>query len=124
MSLRGRVGDRRLVGVDRDGHLEARGQGLDHRDHAAQLLDLRNRRRARPRGLAAHVDEVCTRVHHPQRRVYRRADALKRAAVGERVRRDVQDAHDEGSLAEFEPAAIGERHGVPASRLHRRYETL
>ena len=47
-----------------------------------------------------------------------RSGVEEAAAVGERVRGDVEDAHDERALAEAERAAVGEREVEDAAGEH------
>ena len=71
------------------------GQRLDHRHHAGQLFLDRHRLGARARRLPADVDDVGAL---DQERVPVRDGGVVRgveAAVGERVRRDVEHPHDE-----------------------------
>ena len=103
------LGDGGLVGVDRDRHVDAPAQALEHRRDAPQLLVGRQRRRAGPRRLAADVDDVGAVRDHRERVGDRDVGIESRAAVGERIRRDVDDAHDERARAEVERAAVGKR---------------
>ena len=52
---------------------------------------------ARPRRLAADVDEISPGLGQRERRAPRRVGVEVAAAVGERVGRDVEDAHDDGA---------------------------
>ena len=63
------------------------------------------RLRARARGFTADVEDVGAVRNHPQavRDGARRIEA--HAAVGERIRRDVEDAHDQRTFAELEGRA-------------------
>jgi hypothetical protein len=85
-----RRGHRRLRRVDRDGQPGERGE---HWLDAAQLLVRRDTLGARPRRLAADVDDRGALVEHPPRGRDSRRRLEMNAAVGERVRRDVEHAH-------------------------------
>ena len=65
-----------------------------------------------PRRLAADVEDVRALVDHPQPVVDRRAGIEAHAAVGKRIRRDVEDPHDERALAQLERRAARKRNGV------------
>ena len=71
-----------------------RGEALDDRDDAAQLLLGGHRRGAGARGLAADVDDRGALLDEPARVADGRRVVVERAAVGERVGRDVDHAHD------------------------------
>jgi hypothetical protein len=77
---------------------------LDHGNHPPQLLRLRDRLGAGPRRLAADVDPVGSFLEQAQAVRERRVLVLRRAA-GERVGRDVEDAHHERALAEHHRGA-------------------
>jgi hypothetical protein len=89
----GRAHHRGLAGVDGDDGRGGSAQPLDHRHDAAQLLLDADRRRARPRRLAADVDERCALL----RQAHAMRDGCVRLeeppAVGERIRRHVHHAH-------------------------------
>ena len=121
----GAAGSGRVVGVDgEDGGGALFQQGFDDREDAGLLFFGRERSGVGARGFAAEVEDVGAFIQH--------AEGLRdgsfgsvfggivEAAVGERVRRDIEDAHDEGSLAERKGAcaempvmmsAGGEGHG-------------
>ena len=79
-----RLGHRELHRVDRDarGEPEA-GDALDHREHAPQLLVHRHRVGARPRRLAADVDDGRTLLHQPRARAATAASASGSAPPSE-----------------------------------------
>jgi hypothetical protein len=56
--------------------------------------------RAGAGGFSTDVDEVCALVEHRERVLDGAFGMKEGAAVGEGVRRDVEDAHDEGGFAE------------------------
>ena len=72
------AGDLRLHRVDRDGDADAAGERLDHRQHAAQLLVQGDQLGARPRGLAADVDDRRALTHQ-------REGLLERGVGGEEL---------------------------------------
>ncbi len=87
-----RAHHRRLDRVDADPSSFAR-QRFHQRNDAFQLDVLRDRQRAGPRRFAADVNDVGTVGDHPARMVQRLVAVDEEAAVGEGVRRDVEDAH-------------------------------
>ena len=92
-----------LPGVDRDGDGRMLlDEPLDHRPNAAQLLLRRDGLGARAGRLAADVQDVRTVVDHLGRMRHRGGPIEEPSAVGERVRGDVQDPHDERALGAVE----------------------
>lgn len=112
-----RIRHQRLVGVDRQRDLHARRDPLEDRHHAPQLLVGRHGLGARPRGLAAEIDDVGALGLEPQR-ARRRLGRIGNPA-GERVGRDVEDAHDERPRAEDEGGSAWQRDGVRDARSDR-----
>ena len=96
------IGCRGFVGVHRDRHLNARGQCLDYGEHAAAFLGLGRRLRAGPGGLAADVEQVGAVLDHPYTCIDRGGGVEELAAVGERVRSDVDDAHHQRTLPQHQ----------------------
>ena len=90
-----RTGHIRLERIHRDACRCLFAQGLDHRDDAAQFLIRRHRFSARPGTFAAHINHVRAVGQHLQTAIHRTAQIHKGSAVGETVRRNVQNAHDE-----------------------------
>ena len=88
----GRARNLELRGVDRD-PMAVGGQRRHHRQHSTQLLLGGTGSAPGPGGLAAHVEDVRPLSGEPQAVLDRRAGLEKPAAVGERVGRDVDDAH-------------------------------
>ena len=80
----------RLRGVDGEGLTAER---REHRLDAAQLLLERDAVRARPRRLAADVDDRSARVEHPARLDRGDVGPQVETVAAERVGRDVDDAH-------------------------------
>ena len=95
--LDGFAHERGLAGVDRDRHA-AVCQRFEHRQHAAALFVERHRCGARPGRFTADVEDVRTLVD--QRSRMRDCSVARgvEAAVGEGVRGDVDDAHDERAI--------------------------
>ena len=83
--------------VDAHRHARLGGQALDHRQHPAQLLVGGHRLGAGPGRLAADVEQVGARGHEGQAVRDRGVGVEEAAAVGERVGRDVHDAHHRGA---------------------------
>ena len=82
--------DLRLGGVDRHGHAV---EPLEHRDDTAQLLVQRHGLVPGTRGLPADVHDRRTLLDHAARRRDGVVRVEVHAAIGERVRRHVDDAH-------------------------------
>ena len=91
---RGAAGDGRLAGVDRQGqpHFE---QWRDNGFEPRPFLCFSDRAEARPRGFRADVDDVGAGLDHCAGLRQRRIDGVETPAVGEEIRRDVQNAHDQ-----------------------------
>ena len=105
----------RLIGV------EAAGEGLDNGQDPRLLVRGGHGLGARPRRLAAHVDDVGAGGLHPQRLVHGTRDvdatsANERRRLGERIRRDVEDAHHESALTERECPTAGKPQGIEGAR--------
>ena len=85
---------RGLARVDRDERAAAR-EPFDHGDDAANLVAFPHGGGTRPRRFAADIDQRCTgrRQHHAGTGGRSRI-VVQRAAVGEAVGRDVEDARD------------------------------
>ena len=98
-----RLRDRRLVGVDGDDHVELARDPLDHGHHARGLLVGGHRRTAAERRLAADVDDPRARRDQLARPRDARLDVGQLAGVGERVRRGVDDAHQQRRARERDP---------------------
>ncbi len=73
--------------------------------HAAAFLGFVQRIGAGPRGFAADVDQVGSLVHHPDTRVNRGGGIEQASAVGKRIRRDIDHAHDQSAVAKDKAAA-------------------
>ena len=95
----------RLARVDADGQWERARQSLDHRQHATALLTRGHGRGIRPRALAAHIDDVGAVLRHLGGDAARGPDVAGEPVPGERVRRDIEDAHDQRAAAELEAMA-------------------
>jgi hypothetical protein len=72
-------------------------QGRDQRDHPGDLHLGRNRLGAGPGGFAADVQDLGPLGEQPPGVGERRLGREVGAAVGEAVRRDIDDPHDAGS---------------------------
>ena len=89
------AGDGRLRGVDRDpGAGAGLQQPFDHRQHAPQLLVRATGSAPGPGRLAADVEDRGALLLQRKAVLDRRARVEEEAAVGERVGRDVDDAHE------------------------------
>ena len=116
--IHGRHRDRGLRRVDADGHVGLRRKARHDGDDAAELLGRVDGLGPGPGRLAAHVEEVGARVDQLETVLDRSTDVEEPATVGERVRSDVHDPHDQRPRgAEFGPPEHGgERTGIPRSR--------
>jgi len=105
------LGDRdrchpRMPSVDGHEHRVIRGERRDHRQDAAQLLGFSNGLSTRPGGLTPDVD------HQRASRSLRPTSGDRdcrlgmNAAVGKRVRGDVDDSHDRTGRPRHHPLAI------------------
>ena len=103
--------------VDAHGHIGLRRQARDDGDDPAELLGRVDGLGPGPRRLAAHVEEVGAGVDQRETVLDRSTDVEEPATVGERVRSDVHDPHDQRPRgAEFGPPEHGgERTGIPRS---------
>mgnify|MGYP007049499038 CR=1 FL=1 len=96
----------RPVGVDGEDPSLA-GEPPDDRQHAPLLLLGLDRHRIRACRFASHIDDVSALVDHAIRMVRRDVDrGVESSAIGEAVRRHVEDAHDDGAGAEFDRLAV------------------
>ena len=117
--VEGGGGDVGAPGIHRHPRLVAPDDLADHRHHAGALFRRRYGQRPRARGLAAHVDQVgALRQHHLGTR-QRLLGFTIQPAVGERVRRDVQNAHDAGALAAASPSRPSAGASGPPARTER-----
>ena len=89
-----------LVGVDGHRRKAACHEPLDDRHHAGHLFLCRNFGRARSSGLATDVKDVGAFVGHVAGVGEGGFNRGVASAVGKAVRRDVEDAHNQCSLAE------------------------
>ena len=92
--LERRLRDRTLVGVHRNRHVKARLDRLDHRHDAVDLLLIAQLGVSRSGGFSADVDDIHAVREHLLGVVQRRIGCIPLSAVGKRIRRDVQNAHD------------------------------
>ncbi len=97
----------RLLGVDGDRHRDLGGERLQHRQHARHLLLGRDRGVAGPRRFAADIDDISALVDHAPRIGERVVQRHRAAAIGEAVRRHIEDAHDQRLALIGERAAAG-----------------
>ena len=90
----------RDLGVARvDAHADARlGELADNLDRAREFFCDRHLGGAGTRGLAAHVDDLRTLLNHALRVRNRSVVRVVLSPVGERIGRDIQDAHHDGHL--------------------------
>ena len=85
-------------------------QPFEHGVDASALVLRGDLRGAGTRGLAADVDQIGTGLLHRKGGVGRAAGIEELPAVGKRIRRDVQDAHEERPRAQYKrtPARQGD----------------
>ena len=106
-----RLRDLRLVGVDRDQHVVLGDDPLDHRHHALDLQRGGDGRAQAGGRLAADVDDRRARRHVRGGAGGPRGEVGQLAAVGERVGRRVDDAHQQRRAGEIElPATRPQPH--------------
>jgi hypothetical protein len=79
-------------------------EGLDDRLDACSLFVGTDRLGARPRRFSANVDEISAVAFHPECHLHGIA-GRQHACLGKRVRRDVEDAHDERAETQIEGTA-------------------
>ena len=94
----GRLGHRRLHRVDRDPDVAR--QRLDHRDHPGQLDLFGHGLGPRAGRLTPDVDDVGPLGHHVEPVGHGGLGGQVAPPVGERVRRHVENAHDERSVGQ------------------------
>ena len=94
--VEGGLGDAGPGGIDTDWDTGLR-ELADHRQHALQLGAGRDTCSARPCRLATHINQVSTVSGHREAVVHRAFRSQVRTPVGERIRRDVEYAHDTAS---------------------------
>jgi hypothetical protein len=97
-----------FAGIHRQRHVAAL-QRLDDRQHPPQLLVDPDGLRAGARRFAADIEDVRSLLQQPKGVCYPGSGGGMVAAIGERVGRDVDDAHDERA---------GEREGEAAAVEH------
>ena len=88
--------------VRRGGH-----DTFDHRQHPSHLLVCRNRGRARARGFPADIDHRRSFCQHGQGMIRRLPQVQERTTVGERIRCDIENAHDRSSCSQIMSEAAG-----------------
>ena len=93
------LGDLRLKRIDRNWRVDSPGQSLEHRSNPLQLLFPRDGIGSRARALPADIDDVSAVGDHPASVLDGLVGIEKASAVGEGVRGDVQDTHDERPAA-------------------------
>jgi hypothetical protein len=89
-----------FVGVHRNWNAECAFQTLQHRNQAANLFRGRNARAAGFGGFSADIDDICALFLKLDRAGEGAVGVKIEPAIGERIGRDVEDAHDEGAFAE------------------------
>ncbi len=100
-------GNSGFVGIDGDGDLQVPLQALEHGNQAAKLFGFGDALGARPRGLGTDIDDISSLLFHFDGASEGAVGVFVLAAVGKRVRRDVEDAHDERAVAQGD-GTIGE----------------
>ncbi len=109
--LHGRSHHLRLEGVDADRHGGAGRKLFDHRQHALQFFFHRHRRGTRAARLATDIEQVGALLHQLQAVGHGRVGAVVRATIGERIRGDIDDAHDPGAVQAQDAAGAVELGG-------------
>jgi len=97
---------RGLVGIDGKRY-SRRSQRFDYRNHALELFVEWHGRRARTRRFPANIDNVSAVANHVGSLRERSVTRDETAAIGKRIRRYVENAHDQRTLeGQREAAAL------------------
>ncbi len=86
-------GDGSFVGIDGYGNVKAALDRLDHRRRAGDLLFLRDHGMSRTGGFSADINDIRSVPEHFLRVVKGVVQAVEFSAVGEGIRRHVEDSH-------------------------------
>ncbi|MNP50345.1 hypothetical protein D3C76_1446050 [compost metagenome] len=97
--------DSRRGGIDRNDHVEATVDGLDHWRHTLQLLGHRDCTRTRARGLATDVDQRCAGGNHRFGVAQGLVALTEATAIGEGIGGDIENTHDMGMRQIKNPVA-------------------
>ena len=97
----GALRDLRLVGIERKWDLQFVAQALEHRYEALPFFVRRNALRPGFGRFGADVDDVCTLLFEFESAGVGAIGVVITAPVGERVGRDVEDAHQERTFAQL-----------------------
>ncbi len=91
-------GDSGLIGIDRDRHLEVALKALEDRNQAAELFGFGDPGGAGPGGFGTDINDVRSLLFELDGAGEGAVGVGVLAAVGEGIRGDIQDAHDEGPV--------------------------
>src|SRR5262245_16765004 len=90
--------DAGAVGINGNRYSYAAREGFDHRQHSSHLFVLRNLFASRTAGLAADINNVGAFLLDFLAPGYSLLGVEVPAAIGKRIGRDVEDAHDDGAF--------------------------
>ncbi len=105
--LEGFFGDVCFIGIDGDGNRQFPFQPLEDRDEAAEFFGLRNARGAGAGGFSANIDDIGAQFFQFDGAGEGAVGVLIGGSVGERIGSDVEDAENQGAVAQDE-AAVAE----------------
>ncbi len=94
-------------GVDRNWYRNLSAYRFDDRQHAVEFFLLAHRLRTRPGAFAADIDQIGAVGDQLGRMLNGGGRIEKVAAVGEAIRRHVDDAHQQRPAREFKQCACG-----------------
>ncbi|MDT4877634.1 hypothetical protein FQZ97_1131680 [compost metagenome] len=111
--LDGLVGHQRLVGVDGNRRGNALGnQRVDDWHDPVQFLLHTDRCSAGPRAFATDIDDIGALGQHQAGMGDGAGEPVMLATIGKAVRRDIENAHDDGLCAKQERRAVGQGNGM------------
>ena len=112
----GRSCDFRFVGIHRDRHREPLGKSVDDRHQTREFLVNGDRLGAGSRRFTSDIDQVGALALQTQSGLDRQIGIELRKRLGERVRRDVEDAHQQAALPKSQDATGRKWDGVRTTR--------
>ncbi len=105
----GASGHGRFVGVHADRNADRFADCGERREQAGRFCCCRDWLGPRSGGLCPHVDDVRAVGFHALRQLHRRPWVVGETVAGERVRRQIDDAHDVRAAAPCQRLAAGDR---------------
>jgi len=113
-SVEGRARDRRLVRIDGNRRADRSAQAAHHRQHTRKLLFFGYRLSPRTGRFAADVENIRTARGHHHAIGDRLLGIVTPPAIEKRVRRHIDDSHDQSAAREIE-LAVASRQGAALS---------